>query len=102
MKKCYKILSVFCILIVVFSTFSISVGAIKDIKGDNVDIEARVHDGRNGDGKKGTSIGLAAWVCCAYAEGWEYNFGGTSNAGSGAQYPCQFGHTWHTGHICWS
>ena len=41
MKKCYKILSVLCILIVIFSTFSVSVGAITDVYGEEVDIDAR-------------------------------------------------------------
>ena len=69
----------FCIFLILFIIFSNSVMVYAntydtttyDTSGNKVDVDALVHDGG-----KATGVGLAAWACVAYAEGWRYVYGG--------------------------
>lgn len=77
MRKFRKFICVFCTLYLVIINISINVYAntydttTYDTSGSKVDVDALVHDGG-----KATGVGLAAWACVAYSEGWRYVYGG--------------------------
>ena len=77
MRKLKKLICILCTLCFILSIFSINVNAntydttTYDTSGNKVDVDALVHDG-----EKATGVGLAAWACVAYSEGWQYVYGG--------------------------